>query len=102
MLPLQFRTRPVYSQPAPTGLYTLSLHDALPIWLAAESRRRPPQCLDVEVPDRGSGTSTPDRKSTRLNSSHVKISYAVFGLKKKRHRRTIYAGCATPPTSQRI
>src|SRR5436309_13836526 len=80
---------------APTCLYTLSLHDALPILPAQPGR-------DSEFPrSRGrtragyrvappwlTGTSTTsrsrDRKSTRLNSSHVKISYAVFCLKKKK------------------
>src|SRR5690349_22913709 len=66
--------------PPPTGIYSLSLHDALPI-SDSPSRRRT---------DRGAASaSTPpcrrraDRKSTRLNSSHVEISYAVFCLKKK-------------------
>src|SRR5690625_6128554 len=73
---------------APTDIFTLSLHDALPIllghWFAlptAQSARllhKPRWCpqelwLDLEL----------DRKSTRLNSSHVAISYAVFCLKKK-------------------
>src|SRR5436309_6191954 len=73
----------------PTDIYTLSLHDALPIYranptnrcffcktelwrrLLPEARAQPPPQLRL------------DRKSTRLNSSHVKISYAVFCLKKK-------------------
>src|SRR5438067_12601293 len=63
-------------------IYTLSLHDALPISLQDDRRQRP----DLQLPraqrgDRGSWRS--DRKSTRLNSSHVSISYAVFCLKKK-------------------
>src|SRR5207302_8559676 len=67
---------------------TLSLHDALPIC-------RPTSCPPVEVeplevqPDRRDLRSHRDRKSTRLNSSHVKISYAVFCLKKKITRRTV-------------
>src|SRR5437899_12887230 len=76
------------SPPAPDDLYTLSLHDALPIW--GETARTPCrkglpplrtrwQCRRVR-----SGGS-PDRKSTRLNSSHLGISYAVFCLKKKKH-----------------
>src|SRR6266403_3552361 len=75
-----------FNDTATTEIYTLSLHDALPIssdkidtaempgeqgdprlWRARRLRRR----------DR-------DRKSTRLNSSHVEISYAVFCLKKKK------------------
>src|SRR3712207_9340061 len=78
-----------FNDTAPTEIYTLSLHDALPI-----CGRRSESCpagvfLD---PDLASGLpleSTPkkdppkDRKSTRLNSSHANISYAVFCLKKK-------------------
>src|SRR5690606_39754318 len=41
----------------------------------------------------GTAGTAADRKSTRLNSSHVKNSYAVFCLKKKRHERS--AGCGT-------
>src|SRR5947208_1946817 len=61
-------------------IYTLSLHDALPISLRDE-RRDAFHVMghgeDVERPE-------PDRKSTRLNSSHQIISYAVFCLKKKK------------------
>src|SRR5439155_24360589 len=90
----------------------LSLHDALPILhdrdlagRAAERQRRDPQ-PDPQRPAEGNpvrriapgscgnekfghaGRSiTIDRKSTRLNSSHVAISYAVFCLKKKKNRR---------------
>src|SRR5437762_14217675 len=68
-----------------TEIYTLSLHDALPICRAttsssprcAASRRRPP---------RSPGARARDRKSTRLNSSHRCISYAVFCLKKKKKK----------------
>src|SRR5439155_20831475 len=78
-----------FNVPAPTEIYTLSLHDALPILnrLPQGSRRR------IRCPRRTRSISTPrpgrDRKSTRLNSSHVAISYAVFCLKKNstvRHR----------------
>src|SRR5690606_41756460 len=81
--------------PATSVFYTLSLHDALPILAPFEVAVRGgcaplPRCQLVGVhPEahRASGESPfgPDRKSTRLNSSHVKISYAVFCLKKKRH-----------------
>src|SRR5215208_7393823 len=64
-----------FNDTATTEIYTLSLHDALPIWPSAWRTACLPSCL----PDIG----TPDRKSTRLNSSHVAISYAVFCLKKK-------------------
>src|SRR5207249_11779206 len=79
-----------FHDPAPTELYTLSLHDALPIWATSESplcaapgtRRRWPRCRPQSTMQRCS-RDCPDRKSTRLNSSHVSISYAVFCLKKK-------------------
>src|SRR5699024_12358402 len=74
------------NDPPPIGIHTLSLHDALPIF-APGSRSTPMAIaltarLEVHVtvhPDERSA----DRKSTRLNSSHVSISYAVFCLKKK-------------------
>src|SRR5205807_10599451 len=93
-----------------TDLYTLSLHDALPIFaghrialhvvqrpafqiggderhtVGVEIARRlvqthhaPAPGIEIDVPD------AEDRKSTRLNSSHLVISYAVFCLKKKKH-----------------
>src|SRR5437870_13909309 len=77
--------------------YTLSLHDALPIFLAAAAALRTGNGRRVERQELGDvGDSLDDRfrgdpvllvvgdrKSTRLNSSHVAISYAVFCLKKK-------------------
>src|SRR3989440_4434852 len=64
-----------FNDTATTEIYTLSLHDALPISLhdalPISSRRR---------------HTRSDRKSTRLNSSHDQISYAVFCLKKKKRR----------------
>src|SRR5690348_17623786 len=73
-----------YSPPASTGIYTLSLHDALPIsvMLLALPRAPPPAALRVAQSCRALARS--DRKSTRLNSSHPSISYAVFCLKKKK------------------
>src|SRR5690606_41577236 len=100
---------------APTGIYPLPLHDALPIFphggdLERKARgHRPSGCegvdeVDAHEPgargepavlqllgrlDQGPAAAAAeiepgrDRKSTRLNSSHVKISYAVFCLKKK-------------------
>src|SRR5436305_9219415 len=71
----------------------LSLHDALPISAGGvpddhavgarggQRQRRVPQGLPLV--DRGAGRGHVDRKSTRLNSSHVRNSYAVFCLKKK-------------------
>src|SRR5436189_3239730 len=67
-----------------TEIYTLSLHDALPISAASP---RPPWCCGRPSRSRSSCCSCrmneTDRKSTRLNSSHRCISYAVFCLKKK-------------------
>src|SRR3712207_8416946 len=84
-----------FNDTATTEIYTLSLHDALPIFItthpcrslfppttmmpgcqARRTRRKgySPDCVEEE-----------DRKSTRLNSSHANISYAVFCLKKKKN-----------------
>src|SRR5438270_2375372 len=73
-----------FNDTATTEIYTLSLHDALPIC----SLRRVPRAkgdsqlirLRCAPPDE----LRIDRKSTRLNSSHSQISYAVFCLKKKK------------------
>src|SRR5437899_13039989 len=87
-----------------TVTYTLSLHDALPIFQDIPERRRPPlkhesfaRQVRIPRPPRrfhrprpplrlgiASWNSDLDRKSTRLNSSHLGISYAVFCLKKKK------------------
>src|SRR5690348_18115360 len=69
-----------FNDTATTEIYTLSLHDALPI--------SPRSKIDGEYGHGGSpgwanDSSAGDRKSTRLNSSHPSISYAVFCLKKK-------------------
>src|SRR6201999_1311906 len=69
-----------FNDTATTEIYTLSLHDALPI-----SRRQRRGCRPAG-PDPGPGPDPDpgrDRKSTRLNSSHLGISYAVFCLKIK-------------------
>src|SRR2546429_6901496 len=74
-----------FNDTATTEIYTLSLHDALPI--SAESSARTLRCrADAASPDRTGRDRRPctDRKSTRLNSSHGYISYAVFCLKKKK------------------
>src|SRR5438067_7686625 len=65
---------------APTDIYTLSLHDALPIWNLPDAVR----ALHAADDPRLGPLVLRDRKSTRLNSSHVSISYAVFCLQKKR------------------
>src|SRR3989337_469584 len=81
-----------FNDTATTEIYTLSLHDALPI-LAAEGlhdkmRRLFNKSYIVEKP------AVEDRKSTRLNSSHRTISYAVFCLKKKKTRLGAQTQCA--------
>src|SRR3712207_8581338 len=83
-----------FNDTATTEIYTLSLHDALPICAARagvrpRDRLRPgvalPRALGRRAPLRGrAARSGRDRKSTRLNSSHANISYAVFCLKKKK------------------
>src|SRR5438445_985799 len=85
-----------FNDPPTTEIYTLSLHDALPI-----SRRENPGGgeaggKDFERPI-SAGEIGRDRKSTRLNSSHANISYAVFCLKKKTQgQRTNYMIQAIP------
>src|SRR3712207_7943562 len=87
-----------FNDTATTEIYTLSLHDALPIWgqrgghgVRPDPRRR----RDHAGGGRGNGrpgsgerlavvAARADRKSTRLNSSHANISYAVFCLKKNK------------------
>src|SRR2546430_16774359 len=82
-----------FNDTATTEIYTLSLHDALPIYMMFSSRERFAAGLDrrqrvrrLDQPDRGGVIRQirKDRKSTRLNSSHSQISYAVFCLKKKK------------------
>src|SRR3712207_8254826 len=91
-----------FNDTATTEIYTLSLHDALPICAAgrgagalpsfrrpqggvpgAAARRRPARLVG-RLP--GADVPARDRKSTRLNSSYANISYAVFCLKKKKKR----------------
>src|SRR5947207_13760608 len=76
-----------FNVPATTDIYTLSLHDALPILRRLPSDRRSPHHVDaIGAVLCALGLAGPvlDRKSTRLNSSHTVISYAVFCLKKKK------------------
>src|SRR3989442_7701886 len=76
-----------FNDTATTEIYTLSLHDALPI------STRPARNSSARPATSSTSASTlprwwcaeSDRKSTRLNSSHVRISYAVFCLKTKIH-----------------
>src|SRR2546430_12246968 len=90
-----------FNDTATTEIYTLSLHDALPIcrpkaavcqWkignskprmLVAHGRTKNKLSQDHQRRPR----ANPDRKSTRLNSSHSQISYAVFCLKKKKKKK---------------
>src|SRR5690606_40047234 len=95
-----------------TDIYTLSLHDALPIWqtevVDALRGGGRDAALQAHIASVAVGQGAPklncielgedlnqmlddlDRKSTRLNSSHVKISYAVFCLKKKNITQSVY------------
>src|SRR3712207_7693307 len=94
-----------FNDTATTEIYTLSLHDALPIsghsgnprafagarlapWRSFEpATRRSGPIGPRAIPPHGAQPvhRASDRKSTRLNSSHANISYAVFCLKKKKH-----------------
>src|SRR2546430_11202193 len=97
-----------FNDTATTEIYTLSLHDALPIsdgvrstanahhgvslrLFGSNTRERTAPRTGAEVEGTG------DRKSTRLNSSHSQISYAVFCLKKK--KRTAISLSSSPSTS---
>src|SRR2546429_6562525 len=70
-----------FNDTATTEIYTLSLHDALPIWARASRR-----FIRTWATAWRTSFSSADRKSTRLNSSHGYISYAVFCLKKKKKK----------------
>src|SRR2546422_9709194 len=85
-----------FNDTATTEIYTLSLHDALPICRKGTSQRLGNAdewriarfCAKKQAESKDTATTSRDRKSTRLNSSHGYISYAVFCLKKKRsHQR---------------
>src|SRR3712207_7375689 len=86
-----------FNDTATTEIYTLSLHDALPIlsdngYYYGEHRipnsKNYPYAEAYRLPLLIRGPRK-DRKSTRLNSSHANISYAVFCLKKKKYNNTI-------------
>src|SRR5436853_6862381 len=90
-----------FTDPATTEIYTLSLHDALPISCGGRPAVKGREARAAVDPDFGlrvalgfeladhhavkarEDAPVEDRKSTRLNSSHLGISYAVFCLKKK-------------------
>src|SRR2546427_7004816 len=95
-----------FNDTATTEIYTLSLHDALPIysiwplmrkllpsmttisaWCSSRSRMAEVKVLSLlNILGHSLNARFEDRKSTRLNSSHSQISYAVFCLKKKKSR----------------
>src|SRR5947209_10817949 len=93
----------LFANSRPPGIHPLSLHDALPIFdkAGADPERVKRELADLNlVPEdwggqtvmvpvsarKKEGLDTLDRKSTRLNSSHANISYAVFCLKKKKKK----------------
>src|SRR3712207_8584405 len=82
-----------FNDTATTEIYTLSLHDALPISYSAVRKMPAPGPMPRSLSGctralrLASCSKFSDRKSTRLNSSHANISYAVFCLKKKSDRR---------------
>src|SRR5258708_19591578 len=90
-----------FNDTATTEIYTLSLHDALPIFRASRSliSMRGWRASAPAATMRCASGASPDRKSTRLNSSHQIISYAVFCLKKKKQRQqfVILLLCLTLP-----
>src|SRR2546429_1398471 len=92
-----------FNDTATTEIYTLSLHDALPIYVAKESGFSSTTVSIVlnnaplarYIPVATKKRIERDRKSTRLNSSHGYISYAVFCLKKKKHTPQLYVAAGT-------
>src|SRR5258708_28526594 len=99
MLPYPCSSFFFFNDTATTEIYTLSLHDALPIltgllanatyvWKACIRINSPTATPDFKMTWQVPATS--DRKSTRLNSSHQIISYAVFCLKKKKKIKIPY------------
>src|SRR2546421_1826998 len=103
-----------FNDTATTEIYTLSLHDALPIFL-----QKTPICFDISLweflwplmvgaelvmtkPGGHLDSEYVDRKSTRLNSSHDQISYAVFCLKKKKNQKPIRGSLWPPVDAPRL
>src|SRR2546429_4630343 len=92
-----------FNDTATTEIYTLSLHDALPICAGIAGHDHGVERADVNAELQRTGRNhsadfSIDRKSTRLNSSHGYISYAVFCLKKKNES----ASLALPRGTRRI
>src|SRR5258708_24010260 len=92
-----------FNDTATTEIYTLSLHDALPICRRRRAWRDDGRRLPATRRFCGDHLRAGDRKSTRLNSSHQIISYAVFCLKKKKRSKTHKSGCpaSLPPSPPR-
>src|SRR2546427_7842264 len=99
-----------FNDTATTEIYTLSLHDALPICgtlVVPALPVTPPgekhrDIVHYHALDGDTLRALADRKSTRLNSSHSQISYAVFCLKKKkrkRRERSVRRNATRPPAS---
>src|SRR5215813_15233714 len=83
-----------FNDTATTEIYTLSLHDALPISTPVGMGAHRHRGDGRERRDGGrpaGGRRRGDRKSTRLNSSHVRIAYAVFCLKKKKKCSSLHS-----------
>src|SRR2546430_8027076 len=86
-----------FNDTATTEIYTLSLHDALPIsihsiaWRGRCSPREARRRWRVTRANSRRAGARSDRKSTRLNSSHSQISYAVFCLKKKKNNKDTHS-----------
>src|SRR5271157_6062339 len=87
-----------FNDTATTEIYTLSLHVALPISSTSASTRWVRPSRRCRSRWRWTRARSPDRKSTRLNSSHVRISYAVFCLKKKKSTTVAVACCSRSTT----
>src|SRR5690348_17892581 len=88
-----------FNDTATTEIYTLSLHDALPIYLLGAERGALAVMGLLAFIERREIGVTLDRKSTRLNSSHPSISYAVFCLKKKKKQISKHPAQSTPKSS---
>src|SRR5260221_6038908 len=99
MSSLEFRFFFFFNDTATTEIYTLSLHDALPIFRHQRAREAAFHFLFRRVRahlarlPRAVVRRRQDRKSTRLNSSHTVISYAVFCLKKKKSEEALGYTC---------
>src|SRR5258707_4775476 len=85
-----------FNDTATTEIYPLSLHDALPISVSHQLPS-PPASFHCGRPESAAAARFSDRKSTRLNSSHANISYAVFCLKKKKKKAVsiVVSNCTT-------